>query len=182
MTTPAGPLPDLSPALAFPAWYRGGFVDIERLLVAHFSELLPAVEVVSWLPTDKDVLASIQKPTNTVYLRIFRTGGRVIFGEPGKGAIDRCHVQFAALAASRELSWQVIEFVRQVMYAYLDGGSRIKAGGLYAMLTTVGEINGPVLTPEVFRDQRLVPVTFELDTQRRKGLPSFSDYSRELIA
>lgn len=178
MSAPA--LPTLSTVPGFPAWYAGGFVDIESLMVAFFADLLPGVKVLSWLPPDKTVLEKIQQ--DVIYLRIFRTGGDADVRERGKGSVDLPHVQFAALSASRSLSWQVIEFVRQVLYCYLDGGGRIEAGGHYAHVTTKREITGPVMTPEVFRDQRLVPVTFELETQRRKGLPSFSDYGRELIA
>lgn len=179
MTTPAGPLFPVTPGL-FPDWYQGGFVDVERLLMSFFGELMPGVTCVTWFPTEKEMMDHIIG--GGAFLRIFRTGGHIVYGEASKGVWDAPRVQFAALAANRDLSWEVIEFVRQVLYCYLDGGGRMKSGGLYAHVRVIGEVVGPGLSPEAFRDQRLVPVTFELETQRRKGLPSFSDYSRELIA
>lgn len=175
MTTTAPPALSLIPQ--YPAWYRGGFVDIEWLLIEYFQGLLPGVNVLSWLPPEKTVLEQIQQ--GVIYLRIFRSGGRIIKQQDG-GNVDQPHVQFAAMSASRDLSWEVIEFVRQVMYCYLNGGGRIQTPTLYALISCNGEMTGPALTPEAFRDQRLVPVTFELESQRRKGLPSFNDYGTEL--
>lgn len=177
MIAPAPPLPSTMPG--FPDWYEGGFVDIEWLLQGYFSQLLSNVVCLGWLPPEQELLHAIEED-RTIYLRIFRSGGRIIKGEGGKGDVDRAHVQFAALSASRDLSWEVIEFVRQVLYCYLGGGGRISVDDLYAVISVQGEIVGPTLTPEAFRDPRLVPVTFELDVQRRKGLPSFSKYAGEL--
>ena len=178
------PLPPIAPQPGFPPWYQGGFVDTERLLIDYFGGLLDNVECLSWFPPEKVVLEQIQEPTNKIYLRIFRSGGRIIRQQSSqtesKGSVDQAHVQFAAMSASRDLSWEVIEFVRQVMYCYLEGGGRIDTATLYAVIRCNGEIVGPVLTPESFRDQRLVPVTFELEVQRRKGLPSFAKYGAEL--
>lgn len=176
MTAPAIPL--LSPLPGFPPWYRGGFVDIEVLLSLWYQALLGGVLVLNWFPPENEVLEQIE--AGTIYLRIFRSGGRIVLDEDGKAEVDRPHVQFAAMSASRDLSWQVIEFVRNTLYPFNRGGGRMQAGDLYATVTCNGEIVGPALTPEAFRDQRLVPITFELETQRRKGLPSFSKYGAEL--
>jgi hypothetical protein len=173
-------LPVPTPGL-FPSWYQGGFVDIERLLMGFFGGLMPTVRSLTWFPPEKELIYEITEH-GTIYLRVFRTGGHATRSEGGKGDVDNPTVQFAAMSASRDLSWEVIEFVRQVLYCYQDGGGRMTADGLYSHVTMLREISGPSLTPEAFRDQRLVPATFELETQRRKGLPSFSKYSRELIA
>lgn len=175
---PAPPIPVLSTAPGFPAWYQGGFVDIERLLSDWFSPLIPGVTCLTWFPPENEVLENIQ--AGTIYLRMFRSGGRIVFNEDGEAEVDRPHVQFAAMSASRDLSWEVIEFVRNVLYAFAGGGGRMQTATLYAVIKCRGEIVGPALTPEAFRDQRLVPITFELDVQRRKGLPSFSKYGAEL--
>lgn len=174
---PLPPLPAVSTSPGFPSWYRGGWVDVERLLIEFFGELLTGVTTLTWLPPEKTVLEDIQN--GTIYLRIFRTGGRII-RDQDSGDIDRTHVQFAAISASRDLSWEVIEFVRNVLYSFDRGGSRMKTTGLYAVISCNGEIVGPALTAEAFRDPRLVPVTFELDVQRRKGLPAISDYGADL--
>ena len=175
---PAPPLPTPSLLPGFPAFYEGGFVDIERLLMEFFDALLSGVTVLTWFPTENEVLTNIQ--AGTIYLRIFRSGGRIVFDEDGEAEVDRAHVQFAAMSASRDLSWEVIEFVRNMLYAYYRGGARMQGATLYSVIKCRGEIVGPALTAEAFRDQRLVPITFELDVQRRKGLPSFSKYGAEL--
>lgn len=176
MTVPSIPPP--SPLPGFPAWWQGGFVDIERLLSEYYQALLTNVTVLNWFPPDNEVLEEIE--AGTIYLRIFRSGGRIVLDEGGEGEVDRPHVQFAAMSASRDLSWEVIEFVRNTLYCFARGGARMVTASFFAVVTCNGEVVGPALTPEAFRDQRLVPVTFELETQRRKGLPSFSKYGAEL--
>lgn len=178
MTAPA--LPAVTSALGLPAWYEGGFVDIERLLNEYFSTLMTGVICVTWLPPEKEMLERLQKPEKAAYLRIFRSGGEALIGTGGKPSVDQPQVQFAAYSANRDISWEVIEFVRQTLYCYRGGGGRVEAGDLYAHVTMLREMTGPSLSPEAFRDPRLVPVTFELETQRRKGLPSFRAYSTEL--
>lgn len=175
---PAPPIPPVSALPQFPPWYQGGFVDIERLLMDWFAILAPGLTTLTWFPPSNEVLENIQ--AGTIYLRVFRSGGRIVLDEDGESEVDRTHVQFAAMSASRDLSWEVIEFVRNMLYAYKRGGGRMQAADRYATIKCRGEIVGPALTPEAFRDWRLVPITFELDVQRRKGLPSFSKYGAEL--
>jgi hypothetical protein len=175
---PAPTIAPVSPLPGFPDWWKGGFVDVEVLLSGWYQALLSQVVVLNWFPPENEVLEQIE--AGTIYLRIFRSGGRIVFDEDGEGQVDRPHVQFAAMSASRDLSWAVIEFVRNTLYAYARGGGRMTTQDLYAVVKCNGEIVGPALTPEAFRDQRLVPITFELETQRRKGLPSFSKYGAEL--
>lgn len=176
MTAPAVPAP--SPLIGFPPWYGGGFVDIERLLSGFYDVLLTNVTVLNWFPPDTELLDDVE--AGIIYLRIFRSGGRIVFDEDGKAEVDRPHVQFAAMSKSRDLSWEVIEFVRNTLYPFSRGGGRMQGGDLYAVITCNGEVLGPSLTAEAFRDPRLVPITFELESQRRKGLPSFSKYGAEL--
>jgi hypothetical protein len=175
---PLPPPPQPSAAPGFPAWYQGGFVDIERLLMDWFAELAPGLTPLTWFPPENEVLENIQ--AGTIYLRIFRSGGRIVLDEDEQTEVDRTHVQFAAMSASRDLSWEVIEFVRNMLYTFKRGGARMVTPSNYSVITCRGEIVGPTLTPEAFRDWRLVPTTFELDVQRRKGLPSFSKYGAEL--
>jgi hypothetical protein len=174
----APPIKPISEGPGFPPWYEGGFVDIEWLLMDYFGGLLSGVTCLTWLPPEKEALEQIQ--LGTIYLRIFRSGGRIVRGEANEGSVDRAHVQFATYSASRDLSWEVIEFVRQVLYCFDRGGSRMQTASQYAVITCNGEIVGPALVPEAFRDPRLVPVTFELESQRRKGLPSFDKYGADL--
>lgn len=178
MSVVVPPVPVPNPLPQFPPWWKGGFVDIERLLMEWFGAMLPGVTMMSWLPPETQVLENIQ--TGTIYLRVFRSGGQIVFDRDGQAEVDRVHVQFAAMSMSRDLSWEVIEFVRNMLYTFYRGGGRMLGVTRYAVITNRGEILGPSLTPEAFRDARLVPITFELDVQRRKGLPSFADYGAEL--
>ncbi|HJT93888.1 MAG TPA: hypothetical protein VJ777_18485 [Mycobacterium sp.] len=179
MPLPANPLP--TPGI-FPDWYKGGFIDIERLLMDWFGGLFTdAVTCLTWFPPENEVLENIAN--GLIYLRIFRSGGRIVFNEDGgTGVLDRPHVQFAAMSRSRDLSWEVIEFVRNMLYPFNvgGGGGRMITDFGYAAITVNGEVMGPSITPDVFRDQRLVPITFELEVERRKGLPTFSNYGAEL--
>jgi hypothetical protein len=152
--------------IGYPAWYAGGCPDIEAVMRDLFSPLLTGVNVVSWVPPDygDELNAGI------TYLRVYRLGGRI--NVDTKSWVDETRIQFAALSASRDDSWRLIEFVRQVLYAFRFGGPVGGPSGP-TYIVVPGEIVGPQLVPEQFRDERLVPVTFEVHADRRKGLPDY---------
>lgn len=131
-----------------------------------FMDLLTGVEVVSWVPPDY----ASQLASGIAYLRIFRLGGRI--NVDSKSWVDETRVQFAALSASRDDSWHLIEFVRQILYAFRFGGAVIGSAST-AFIVVDGEVVGPQLIPEQMRDERLVPVTFEVHVDRPKGLPNY---------
>ena len=54
-----------------------------------------------------------------------------------------------------------------------EGVARSDAFVIFVPFVVPGEIVGPQLVPEQFRDERLVPVTFEVHADRRKGLPDY---------
>jgi hypothetical protein len=156
--------------ITFPAWYAGGCPDVERVLRDLFSGLLPGVQVVSWVPPD--YAASLA--TGTPFLRVFRVGGRI--NVENRNWVDETRVQLAALCTGRDDSWALIEFVRQILYAYRDGGHVLSSGST-TFIQVPGEVVGPQLIPEAMRDERLVPVTFDVHTDRPRGLP---EYRQEL--
>lgn len=160
MTAPT-PTPSL---ITYPAWYGGGFPDIEILMADLFQPLLGGVEVVSWLPEPNTYNAQLDAGYG--YLRAFRMGGKINYDQKR----DEPKVQLAALTRKRDDSWQLIEFIRQVLDAYQLGGV---VPGTGISLTMAGEVVGPQLVPEIIQDDRLVPITFELHTKKPKGLKNY---------
>lgn len=152
--------------IGYPVWYEGGCPDVERVLRDLLSPLLTGVEVVSWLPPDyANTLAN-----GTAFLRVFRMGGRI--NVDNRNWVDETRVQIAALSTYRDDSWALIEFVRQVLYAYREGG-HVSSAGSQTFIEVPGEVVGPQLIPEAMRDERLVPVTFDVFTDRPRGLPIY---------
>ncbi len=135
----------------YPDWYQGGCADIEAVLVTLFSGLLTGVNVVRYL--EEDYVARLQD--GEAFLRISRTSGHI----NGDQLRDQARVQTAALTPSRDDSWELIEFCRQV-YEAING-----RGGLWiegAVIRETGEVIGPQLIPEQIRESRLVPVTHDI--------------------
>jgi hypothetical protein len=160
-------------APVFPVWYdtTKTWLDTEFVLKNAFQTWLTATNVLSWLPQSDVILATVQGGGS--YLRIFRTGGHLDGDTQRKSYVDAARVQFAAIANTRDQSWDIINFVRTVLWAYFIQAGRISGGGITAIMSTIGEVEGPQLTPVEFRDERLVPVTFDLEFQRPKGLPDY---------
>lgn len=158
----------------FPDWYdkTRTLADAEFLVKNYFSNMLPDTNVVSWLPSGDDVLKSITGTPPQRWLRIFRVGGPISL-EDTKSWVDQPRIQFAAIAPTRDESWDIITFIRTVAWQFHLHPGRMTAAGTYAMVKTIGEVEGPQLTPVQFRDERLVPVTFDFDMSRSKGLPDY---------
>lgn len=159
-------------AVSFPAWWADSSVvnehmhRIEDVGIALFDPLLDGVQCVYWLDTDERTQQVIFAE-GEAYLRIVRLGGEVDLEE--RKAIHR--VQFAALTDSRNLSWDILAFVQQVLYAYESTSYVLMPNGAKVGLKFRGERLGPILDPQQIRDARLVPVTVELETALPKGLP-----------
>lgn len=145
-------------SLTLPGWWQGGFPNIENLLKQFFTPFLGANTAATyWLPPQE--VYEEQLAAGNGYLRLYRTGGK-INREQNR---DEPKVQFAALTRSRDESWELIEFARQV------GESFTKTGIVgTTKLQCTGEVVGPQLIPELFRDDRLVPVTLEFYTWRAR--------------
>jgi hypothetical protein len=153
-------------ALELPDWYRGGYPDVEKLLRTLFAPLLANTHVVSWIP--KPSTYNDEITAGRGYLRIYRTGGAINYTGARR---DEPRVQFAALRSTRDESWELIEFVRQVLSCFVDNGAIVP--GTPTKLHAEGEVVGPQLIPELLQDDRLVPITFELHTWKPKGLPDY---------
>lgn len=171
--------------IIYPTWWRGGCPDVERTLKDLFTypanlaaTNLVGVDVVTWLPNPEAAEAWLGAGNG--YLRVYRTGGAV--DRDKLPWVDCTRVQIAAWCTSRDASWELIEYVREILGAYTNGGTVQRSTTSLSGLTTTfifvpGELVGPQLMPEQIRDDRLVPVTFEIQTDRPKGLPDY----RELL-
>lgn len=163
-------------AVTFPDWWtpevQARVPKIEDMCIAVFDPLLGGTHCVYWLDTDEQTQQVIFQE-GEAYLRIVRLGGEVDL--EGRRVLHR--VQFAALTDRRNLSWDILAFVQQVLYAYRDSSYVLMPDGAKVPMKFRGERLGPLLDPQQIRDARLVPVTVELETPIPKGLP---DIAREL--
>lgn len=168
MTTPTFP----SGPIGYPDWYgngdpsSGGYPNIENLLKTLFEPQLSGVLITYWLP-DEAIIEAILNSGGGI-LRLFRMGGKINQAEKR----DEPNVQAAALTKSRDDSWELIEFVRTGVLQQFTEAAAIVPGTIHK-LHCAGELVGPQLIPEQFRDERLVPVTFTLHTWKPKGLPNY---------
>lgn len=146
-----------------PVWWQGGFPNIEQLLTTLFQPLLTDVTVLSWLP-DR-VTYEAQMSAGKGYLRLFRTGGKINWDEKR----DEPNVQFAAFTPSRDQSWDLIEFARTgVLREFMRAAAIVPA--TIHQLQCSGEVVGPQLIPEQFRDDKVVLSTFGFYTKQPKSM------------
>lgn len=152
-----------------PQWdgvWQGGCPDVEKdILLPLFTPQFANVNVVSWIPKPDVYLAQLEAGRG--YLRIYRTGGAWNDNENR----DEPRVQFAALMPSRNDSWDLINFTREVLHQFIRETSVVP--GTAHKLAAEGEIAGPQLIPELLQDDKLVPITFQLFTWKPKGLPDY---------
>ena len=132
-----------------------------------FTPMLSGVTPVHWWPSDSEIETTLNAGDG--FLSIYRTGGSINHEQNR----DEPNVQFVALTKSRDASWGLIEFIRQVLYKYMDAGSVVP--GTIHQLACVGEILGPSLTRAELRDERIVPATFKLLTWKPKGLGNYNE-------
>ncbi len=151
--------------ITYPDWYHGGFPDAEVLMETLFTPLLSGVTPVKWLPAESVIESTLKSGDG--YLRIYRTGGRINFEQNR----DEPNVQFVAMTKSRDESWRLIEFVRQVLSQFVKQSALVP--GTTHVLGCAGELLGPNLTPGEMRDERLVPATFTLQTWGPGGLDKY---------
>lgn len=157
--------------LTFPGFpeYAGGYPNIENLLKTAFSPLLDGSGITPtyWLPKPTKIEEYFDAGGKG-YLRMFRTGGAI---NPIERR-DEPRVQLAGLTRSRDDSWELIEMVRQVLTEGYGAAASVVPGTIHKLQAS-GEVVGPQLIPELLQDDRLVPITVEFYTWRRKGLPNY---------
>lgn len=155
--------------IAFPDWYEGGFPDAELVvmdLAQTFLDLLtPTGVAVSWLTKDHTDIVDSGRPV----VRVHRGG----LG--ADGLWDPAAVQLGSIASTRSDSWQVMEYLRQILRSYEHGGGVRREDGSITTIQSVTEIVGPQQLPELQRDHRLVPATFRIVFRAPRRQP---DYAR----
>jgi hypothetical protein len=153
----------------FPDWYQGSFEDAELLVMdllqPHLNTITPQGYACTRLPENYgDVLPIV---------RVYRQGGSLDIEQLTDGA----QVQLGVIGRSREESWAVLGFCREILRAYKRGGTVARLGGGKSHILSTAEMLGPQQIPELNPDFRLVPATFEVVTRYPRGLP---DYERVL--
>lgn len=145
----------------FPDWYKGGFPDAEKLLRDLFEPLLTDVDFVPWFPAPDAYKAQLD--AGKAIVRYARTGGRINFEE----SRDEPRIQIGVVARSRQLSWDIAEFHRQILWTFHRGAVVPNTPHL---LQVSEEVLGPQLIPENIIEPRLVPVTFGLITRNTTNI------------
>lgn len=158
--------------VTLPSWFPvpgGGCPDVEKeILRPLFQPHLPDTNVVSWIPKPDVYQAQISQGRS--YLRTYRTGG----GWNDEEKRDEPRVQIAALCPSRDESWELIGWVREMLHCFIrETGVLLTLDGRPQKFAAAGEIAGPQLIPELLQDDKLVPITFQLFTWKPKGLPDY---------
>ena len=100
--------------------------------------------------------------------RLYRGGGAADVGVLS----DPASVQLAIIAATRKESWELMEYCRQWLLTFADGGT-VHMPGQDVLIDSVGELIGPQLVPELNPDARMVPLTFEVVCRKPRGLPDY---------
>lgn len=161
-------------ALILPEWYTvPGFHDVEKLIVDFFDWVTSTNVYVCtmipenwWSPDDP-----LGKPEPLI--RVWRMPGRADPQLPE----DEALVNIATLSRSRQESWELNGFVRDMMRA-LPGIKVPREDGSKTVVDTVSEWVGPSQMPEAFIDDKFIPTTFRMSLGMRRIKP---DYHKELL-
>lgn len=173
--------------LTYPAFWRGFRWDVERLVrdVFMFEENpsaagLDGLDVVPWFPEVKVRDAWLSE--GNAYLWVHRLDGHL--NRATMAGTDESVVQLAGLGRSRDDTMELMEYVAMVLSHFDEGGLVHRAEPHLSGATTTfmkvpanGELVGPQLIPERFRDDRLIPAQWEIHADLPQGLPDY----RELL-
>lgn len=171
--------------LTYPAWWRGFRWDVERLVRDVFmfednasADGLQGLQVVPWFPEPKERDAWLSQGNG--YLWVHRLGGHL--NRSTMPGTDESVVQLAGLSRSRDETNQLMEYVATILSQFDEGGdvrrSTPHLGGSTSTFVKVpGELVGPQLIPDRFRDDRLIPAQWEIHADLPRGLPDY----RELL-
>lgn len=156
-------------AVTFPAWWtpevRKLLPNIEDVMIARFTGMFGGVKPVYWMPTDGET-QKVVFTDSEAFLRIFR-----IWGQIDLENMRNIHrVQFAAISEDRNVSSDIVALVLPVLYAYQRTGYVVMPDSAKVSVKFRGETLGPVLDPQLIRDERLVHATVEIETPWPKGV------------
>ena len=171
-------------SIVFPAWWRGGRWPVEELLadLFEFEENAAAVDlsgvrVEPFVTKDSD--RGPHLAAGNGFLLVHRRGGSF----DRERGVDESVVDLVGLTSTRHGSNLLMEYVSDVLSEFdpeLGGGTvhrspdYVHRSGLSTTFMTVpGEVVGPQLIPELLRDERFVPATWEIHADRPRGLPDY---------
>lgn len=169
--------------LTYPDFYLGFRWDIERLVHDVFTyeenkaALIEGLAVVPWLPPQPERDAWLSQ--GNAFLWVHRLGGSLNTSTlPGT---DESVVQMAGLTRSRDESNELMSYVAMVFTAYGREGGLVQrstphlSGSSTTFMRVPGEVVGPQLIPERFRDERLIPAQWEIHADLPKDLPDYRE-------
>ncbi|WP_228002140.1 phage tail termination protein [Nocardia australiensis] len=160
--------------ITFPNWYEGGFPDRELVvldLVQKYLDLLtPQGVACTWLPDDVTDLINAGVPV----VRVYRGG------MGSDGLFDAAAIQLGVLTATRQDSWAVMEYLRQVMLSFAHGGPVRHEDGSITMIASIDEVVGPQQIPDLNPDHRLVPATFRVECRLPRDRPDYTSIRASL--
>lgn len=169
--------------ISYPGWWKGGRWDAELLIndLFTFPENLASVGLEGILcepfpPGNTDREAWLKQGNG--YLLVHRNGGRL--NKSSKNWVDECVVTVGALTKSRSESNTLQSYIASVLCEFEDGDTvrRDPAHAHLSGLSTTfmkvpGEVVGPQLSPELLRDERLVPSVWNIHADWPRGLPDY---------
>lgn len=170
--------------ISYPTWWRGFRWDSERLVKDLFefgdnqsAVGLSGVSVEPWLPAPDKRDEWLRQGNG--YLWVHRLGGQI--ERKKHRGIDEAVIQMAALTGSRDESIELMEYVASILSAFDEGGLVHRAkphrsGSSTTFMKVPGEVVGPQLIPDRFRDERLIPAQWEIHAD----LPNVPDYREAL--
>ncbi|MEV0367509.1 phage tail termination protein [Nocardia fusca] len=154
--------------IAFPDWWEGGYPDAELVVLdlaqTYLDMLTPAGMAVSYLTADHTELVD----SGTPVVRVYRGG------TAENRLFDPAAVQLGVIARTRRDSWEVLEYLRQVLRSFKSGGAVRREDGSLTMIQSVSEIVGPQQLPELNPDHRLVPATFRVTFRYPRDMPDYA--------
>lgn len=154
--------------ITFPDWWRGGYPDAELVvldLVQTYLDLLtPQGVAVAWLTKDHTDTVN----SGTPVVRVYRGGAAE------NGLFDPAIVQLGVIAATRRDSWEVAEYLRQVLRSFDRGGAVRREDGSITMIESADEVVGPQQLPELNPDHRLVPFSVRVTFRYPRDMPDYA--------
>lgn len=168
-------------SVTFPAWWKGLRWDQVRLLRDLFTNpankaaaQLSGIRVEPFPPDNESIDAWLNQ--SNAYLFVHRNGGQI--NKRTQGWVDEAIDTLAALTRSRDESHDVMDYVTTILDAYEDGGrversTPHRCGLTHTFMKVPGEVVAPQLIPEQFRDERLVPMVWQIHADIPRGLPDY---------
>lgn len=169
--------------ISYPSWWKGGRWDIERLLsdLFTFDQNAAAADLTNVRVERMFVKIEGQEAHLAAgggFLLVHRRNGRL--NKTTRQWTDETITDLATLTASPDQSLTLNSYITSVLEEYDDGGTVYRStphpSGLSTTFMKVpGEVVGPQLIPELLRDERIVPSTWEIHADRPRGLPDYRE-------